>query len=58
MGSRARAGEGRCQVTAPIDPRSFALGALLGPLIWAFAGLTAFIILAFVGELIERLVGR
>lgn len=35
---------------------SFIAGALVGPLIWAFAALTAFIILAFVGELIERLV--
>lgn len=37
---------------------SFIAGAIVGPFLWAFAALTAFIILAFVGELIERLVNR
>ena len=34
------------------------MGAIVGPLIWAFAALTAFIILAVVGDALERLVNR
>lgn len=42
----------------PIDPRSFALGALLGPFLWAGAAFAFVIVLAVVGDALEGLVNR